>query len=59
MSRTAAQSIDNGFHLSWYPIALSSEVEPTKIVAKDVLGTRVIVYRNADGKPIVQHCPMS
>lgn len=48
-----------GVHVSWYPVALSREVEPGKVLAKDVFGTRVILYRDLTGKPIVQsaYCP--
>jgi phenylpropionate dioxygenase-like ring-hydroxylating dioxygenase large terminal subunit len=49
----------DGFHSSWYPVALASEVAPGKILSKDVLGTRVVVYRDAAGKLLVQSawCP--
>jgi len=48
-----------GFHQSWFPLALASEVVPGQVVGRDFLGTRVIVYRDRDGKVVVQSafCP--
>jgi nitrite reductase/ring-hydroxylating ferredoxin subunit len=51
---------DDGTYLqNWNPLLLAAELPPGKIVGKDFLGTRVIVYRNPDGKPVVQsaYCP--
>jgi nitrite reductase/ring-hydroxylating ferredoxin subunit len=51
---------NNGTYLqNWNPLLLASELPAGKIVGKDFLGTRVIVYRDADGKPVVQsaYCP--
>lgn len=47
------------FHQSWYPLALSGEVTASTPLGVDFLGTRVVVYRGADGKPVVQgaYCP--
>lgn len=59
MTKSLVQMANAGFHVSWYPVALSSEVERNKVIAKDVFGTRVIVYRGPSGTPIVQgsYCP--
>jgi nitrite reductase/ring-hydroxylating ferredoxin subunit len=48
-----------GFHQSWFPVALAREVEAEKALGVDLLGTRVIVYRDAAGAPVVQSawCP--
>lgn len=50
---------DTGFHQSWYPLALASEVTTTAPFGVDFLGTRVVVYRGGDGRPVVQgaYCP--
>jgi phenylpropionate dioxygenase-like ring-hydroxylating dioxygenase large terminal subunit len=58
-ARKAGPEESAGFHVSWYPLALSSEVESGAIIAKNVLGSRVIIYRDAAGRPIVQssYCP--
>jgi phenylpropionate dioxygenase-like ring-hydroxylating dioxygenase large terminal subunit len=50
---------DDAFPQCWYPMALSTEVKPGGLVGVDFAGTRVIVYRGADGQPIVQgaYCP--
>ena len=50
---------DPGFHQSWFPVALARELETGVVLGVDVLGTRVVVYRGATGKPVVQSawCP--
>lgn len=51
---------DNGlFAQSWYPICLSSEVTPGKILGQDFLDGRVVVYRTSDGTARVMsaYCP--
>ncbi len=51
---------DDGTYLqNWNPLLLAGDLPPGKIVGKDFLGTRVIVYRDTDGKPVVQsaYCP--
>ena len=37
-----------GFHQSWFPLALASELESGQVIGRDFLGTRVILYRDAD-----------
>src|SRR5499433_4478598 len=48
-----------GFHQSWFPLALAREIVPGQVMGRDFLGTRVIVYRGADGRAVVQSafCP--
>jgi nitrite reductase/ring-hydroxylating ferredoxin subunit len=48
-----------GFHASWFPVALASEFRPAQVGGRDFLGTRVILYRDAAGKAVVQgaYCP--
>jgi len=45
---------DPGFHQSWFPVALCRELESGAVLGVDFLGTRVVVYRGASGKPVVQ-----
>ena len=48
-----------GFHQSWFPLALASDLGPGQVLGRDVLGTRVILYRDATGQALVQSafCP--
>lgn len=48
-----------GFHQSWFPVALASEVGVGQALGRDVLGTRVVCYRDAAGRVVVQaaYCP--
>ncbi len=43
------QGPDVGYHQNWYAVALSDDVAPGRVVGRDLLGGRVIVYRGADG----------
>ena len=47
------------FHQSWFPLALGREISDGQVIGRDFLGTRVVIYRDPDGKPIVQgaYCP--
>lgn len=56
-SRTEIE--DPGFHQSWYPLALARDLAADQVIGIDFLGTRVILYRDAAGKPVVQsaYCP--
>jgi len=49
----------SGFHRSWFPVGLAGEVKADTPTGVDVLGTRVVVYRDAAGKAVVQSawCP--
>ncbi len=57
--RTDAAHADEAFHQTWYPVALASEIDGGALKGQDLLGTRVIVYRDAQGKAVVQSawCP--
>src|SRR5271163_2717295 len=48
-----------GFHRCWYPVALGGELASGSVIGRDFLGTRVVVYRDAAGNPVVQSawCP--
>jgi len=48
-----------GFHQSWFPVALASELGTGAVMGRDFLGTRVILYRDPTGKALVQsaYCP--
>ncbi|HTR83113.1 MAG TPA: Rieske (2Fe-2S) protein [Reyranella sp.] len=48
-----------GYHRCWYPVCLASDLETGALVGRDILGTRVVVYRDPAGKPVVQSawCP--
>jgi len=50
---------DGNFYQTWYPIHLARELPPGRIVGKEFLGTRIILYRDAAGRPVVQsaYCP--
>jgi nitrite reductase/ring-hydroxylating ferredoxin subunit len=49
----------SGYHQSWFPLALASDVPPGRPVGRDFLGTRVVIYRDGAGRPVVQegYCP--
>ena len=48
-----------GFHKCWFPVALAKAVEPGMLLGIDFLDTRVVVYRDYTGTPVVQSawCP--
>ena len=50
---------DGNFYQTWYPIHLAAELKPGRIVGKEFLGTRIILYRDREGKAVVQsaYCP--
>jgi phenylpropionate dioxygenase-like ring-hydroxylating dioxygenase large terminal subunit len=47
------------FHQCWYPVALAAEVNATRPLGLDFLGTRIVVYRDGAGTAVVQEawCP--
>ena len=49
----------DGFHRSWFPVALGDAIAPGAVAGVDFLGTRVVVYRDRDGAAVVQSawCP--
>lgn len=50
---------DEGFHRCWYPVTLARDVSVNAPIGRDLLGTRVVAYRDAAGRPVVQSawCP--
>ncbi|HUB95589.1 MAG TPA: VC0807 family protein [Stellaceae bacterium] len=47
------------FHQNWYPVALASEIDGGALVGHDFCGSRVIAYRDPEGRAVVQSawCP--
>jgi nitrite reductase/ring-hydroxylating ferredoxin subunit len=50
---------DAGFHRCWYPVCLARDLAPGAVIGRNILGTRVVAYRDAKGQPVVQGawCP--
>ncbi|HWL46580.1 MAG TPA: Rieske 2Fe-2S domain-containing protein [Sphingomonadaceae bacterium] len=50
---------DGTYLKNWNPLMLAEDLPEGKIIGRDFLGTRVIVYRGPDGRPVVQsaYCP--
>jgi nitrite reductase/ring-hydroxylating ferredoxin subunit len=50
---------DGMFHQSWFPLALSSALVPGAVIGVDILGTRLIAWRDETGRVAVQSawCP--
>ena len=59
LGREYGRPHDGRYLQNWNPLMLASELEPGKIYGRNFLGTRVILYRDADGAPVVQsaYCP--
>lgn len=59
LERRQRQDEAAGFHRSWFPLALARDVQPGRVLGQDFLGTRVILYRDASGRAVVQgaFCP--
>jgi nitrite reductase/ring-hydroxylating ferredoxin subunit len=57
--RTQQDDTAAGFHQSWFPVALASELGRGHVMGRDFLGTRVILYRDDAGEALVQsaYCP--
>src|SRR5215831_2112257 len=58
--QTNGSSFDRAdYHQSWFPVALARELVSGTVLGVDVFGTRVVMYRDATGKPVVQSawCP--
>ena len=49
----------SGFHRSWFPVGLASDLDDGAVIGVDFLGTRVVAYRDAGGRAVVQSawCP--
>src|SRR5581483_1297937 len=50
---------EEGYHRCWFPICQTSDIAAGAIVGRDVLGTRLVAWRDTAGKPVVQSawCP--
>ncbi|BAK68162.1 hypothetical protein SLG_34870 [Sphingobium sp. SYK-6] len=50
---------DGTYLKNWNPLMLAEELAAGEIVRRDFLGTRVIIYRDPEGRPVVQsaYCP--
>jgi phenylpropionate dioxygenase-like ring-hydroxylating dioxygenase large terminal subunit len=50
---------DDAYHQIWVPVALARDVSAEKPLGVDIFGTRVVAYRDPEGKPVVQTawCP--
>jgi phenylpropionate dioxygenase-like ring-hydroxylating dioxygenase large terminal subunit len=48
-----------GYHRCWYPVCLVSDLTQAGVVGRDFLGTRIVAWRDAAGRPVVQSawCP--
>jgi nitrite reductase/ring-hydroxylating ferredoxin subunit len=51
-ARLAVAAEAGSTFVGWYPVALSADVPDDEVVGRDVLGTRVAVFR-ASGRPVV------
>lgn len=58
-SRAAAGFEPARYAQSWFPVCLAGDVGSETLAGVDIMGTRVIVYRDASGQPVVQSawCP--
>jgi nitrite reductase/ring-hydroxylating ferredoxin subunit len=59
-SRLDHDAPDDGlFHQSWFPLGLSSELKSGAVIGTDIFGTRLIAYRDGQGRVTVQsaYCP--
>ena len=47
------------YHQGWYPLCLSGDLATGAVLGRDFMGGRVVLYRDAAGKPVVQsaYCP--
>jgi phenylpropionate dioxygenase-like ring-hydroxylating dioxygenase large terminal subunit len=59
LARQQNTATEAGFHRSWYPLCLARDLPAGKAIGRDFLGTRVVAWRDAAGKPTVQiaWCP--
>ena len=57
--RARQDETTESYHQSWFPVALASDVPAGLPLGRDFLGTRVVVYRDATGRAVVQgaYCP--
>jgi phenylpropionate dioxygenase-like ring-hydroxylating dioxygenase large terminal subunit len=59
LSKEQESETGAGFHRSWYPVCVAAQLGEQAVIGRDFLGTRVVAWRDADGKPVVQTawCP--
>jgi phenylpropionate dioxygenase-like ring-hydroxylating dioxygenase large terminal subunit len=59
LSRTHDTPAEAGFHRCWYPVCLSRDLTAEAPVGRDLLGTRVVAWRDPAGRAVVQgaYCP--
>ncbi len=57
--RARQDEATESYHQCWFPVALASDVPAGRPLGRDFLGTRVVVYRDASGRAVVQgaYCP--
>jgi phenylpropionate dioxygenase-like ring-hydroxylating dioxygenase large terminal subunit len=57
--RSASSRSTTAYHRSWFPVALAADVPPGQVVGLDLFGTRIVCYRDAGGRAVVQgaFCP--
>ncbi|KYG03055.1 hypothetical protein BE21_53530 [Sorangium cellulosum] len=57
--RGHARGEEHVYHQGWYPLAMSSELGVGALIGRDFLGSRVVLYRDPSGRPVVQsaYCP--
>jgi nitrite reductase/ring-hydroxylating ferredoxin subunit len=50
---------DGAYFQSWFPLCLSSQLQPGRVLGRTFLNTRVVLYRDKDGNAVVQsgYCP--
>jgi phenylpropionate dioxygenase-like ring-hydroxylating dioxygenase large terminal subunit len=50
---------DGAYFQSWYPVCLATDLQEGVILGRDFLDTRIVLYRDRGGEPIVQtaFCP--
>lgn len=48
-----------GYHRSWYPVCLARDLPAGKPLGRDMLGTRLVAWRDDAGQPVVTNawCP--
>ncbi len=58
-TETPPDETATGFHQSWFPLAVAGELGAGQAIGRDFLGTRVVLYRDAAGRAVVQgaYCP--
>jgi nitrite reductase/ring-hydroxylating ferredoxin subunit len=52
-------SSEAGYHRCWYPVCLASDLAAGTVLGRDMLGMRLVAWRDPAGKPVVHaaFCP--